>query len=88
MRSHDHDPNKSAANKIKHGIDFDEAQEMWSDERLVLAPASTDDEPRFLAIATIRGKHWSAVCGLRGDQTRIISVRRSRPEEIEFYEST
>jgi len=81
------DPNKSAANKIKHGIDFDEAQDMWADERLVLAPARTDDEPRFLAIAVIRGKHWSAVCVLRDDLIRIISVRRSRVEEIEFYES-
>ncbi len=42
------DPGKSAANEIKHGIDFVEAQALWMDERLVEASARTEDEPRFL----------------------------------------
>lgn len=83
-----YDPAKSAANKIKHGIDFKRAQKLWQDELLVMAPARTDDEPRFLAIGRIDGRHWSAVCVLRDGTTRIISVRRSRKEEVEFYEST
>ena len=27
----EYDPNKSAENKRKHGIDFDESQELWAD---------------------------------------------------------
>ncbi|PWN54835.1 hypothetical protein DEH80_15330 [Abyssibacter profundi] len=31
-------------------------------------------------------KHWSAVVTYRGDKIRIISVRRSRRQEVELYE--
>jgi uncharacterized protein len=80
------DPEKNSANKAKHGIDFVEAQALWLDEALIEAPARTDDEPRFLVIGRIGGRHWSAVCVRRRERTRIISVRRSRQEEIEAYE--
>ena len=81
------DPEKSLVNQAKHGIDFVEAQTLWLDEALIEAPARTEDEPRFLVIGRIGGRHWSAVCVRRGERTRIISVRRSRKEEIEAYES-
>jgi uncharacterized protein len=80
------DPAKSAANKAKHRIDFVEAQALWLDEAFVEAPAKTDDEPRFLVVGRIAGKHWSAVCVRREGRTRIISVRRARKEEIDRYE--
>ena len=82
----DYDPAKSAANKAKHGIDFEEAQALWNDEMLLEAPARTDDEPRFLVIGRIGGKPWSAVCVHRDGKVRIISVRRARKQEIEHYE--
>lgn len=78
---------KSAANKAKHGIDFEEAQALWNDPRLLEAPARTDDEPRFLAIGLIDGKHWAAVWTMRGDKARLISVRRARKQEVDHYES-
>jgi uncharacterized protein len=81
------DPKKSSANKAKHGIDFVEAQALWLDDALIEAPARTVDEPRFLVVGRIGVRHWSAVCARRGERTRIVSVRRSRGEEIEAYES-
>jgi hypothetical protein len=39
-----------------------------------------------LIIAKLAGKHWSAVITYRAEKIRIISVRRSRVEEIEIYE--
>ena len=81
------DPEKSVANETKHGIDFDDAQALWSDPWLLEAPARTEDEPRFIVIGRIGDRHWSAVCTLRGQLIRIISVRRARKEEIDRYES-
>jgi uncharacterized DUF497 family protein len=81
------DPEKSSANKAKHGIDFEEARALWTDPRLVEIPARVTDEPRWLAIGTIAGRHWSAVITRRGENIRLISVRRSRDEEISLYES-
>ncbi len=83
----EYDPHKSDSNHAKHGIDFDEAQAIWDDEAFLEIPAKNLDEPRFLVIGKINGKHWSAVITYRDDNIRIISVRRSRDEEIELYEN-
>ncbi len=80
------DPTKSQANQRKHGIDFVEAQLLWLDSRLLEIPARTSDEPRYLIIGKISDKHWSGVVTYRDNRIRIISVRRSRKEEVEIYE--
>jgi len=81
------DPAKSAENKRKHGIDFEAALALWSDDALVEVPARVVDEPRWLVIGRIADKHWSAVITRRGENVRLISVRRSRVEEVALYES-
>jgi len=83
----EYDPGKSADNKRKHGIDFEEAQALWADSALVEIPARTSDEPRWLLIGKIDGKHWSAVVTRREENIRLISVRRSRDDEVKIYES-
>lgn len=80
------DPGKSKSNKEKHGIDFVEAQLLWLDDMLLEIPARTSDEPRFVIIGRIEHQHWSAVVTYRQDRIRIISVRRSRKEEVGIYE--
>jgi uncharacterized DUF497 family protein len=81
------DESKSRTNKARHGIDFVEAQALWEDMDLLEVPAKTEDEPRAIVIVKIAEKHWSAIITWRNDKTRIISVRRSRREERELYES-
>ncbi len=81
------DENKSLSNKSKHGIDFNEAQLLWEDADRIIIPAKIFDELRFLLIGKISSKHWSAIFTIREDRIRIISVRRSRKEEINIYES-
>ncbi len=83
----EYDSEKSVSNKEKHGIDFSDAQALWSDPDLIEIPALTADEPRFLVIGKINGKHWSGVITYRNENVRIISVRRLRKEEIDIYES-
>ena len=82
----EYDPGKSAANKAKHGLDFEEAQALWADPRLLEAPARTEDEPRFVSVGKIDGRHWAAVWTPRGRVVRLISVRRARLEEVARYE--
>lgn len=81
------DPAKSAANLEKHGIDFVAAQALRDDALRVEVPVRTVDEPRWLIVGRIAGKHWSAVVTYREGRVRLISVRRSRTEEVEIYES-
>ena len=87
MHVFEFDNAKSESNHTKHNINFIEAQLLWSDPMLLEIPAKTEDEPRFLAIGQIEGKHWSAVITYRGSNVRLISVRRARTEEVVLYES-
>jgi uncharacterized DUF497 family protein len=81
------DLEKSEANRQKHGIDFVAAQALWEDEFYIEIPAKSDDEPRFQVIGLIEKKHYSAFITYRDENIRIISVRRSRKEEVALYES-
>lgn len=81
------DERKSQSNKKKHGINFTEAQELWDDPELLEIPLKSIDEPRTLLVGLITGKHWSAIITYRQEYIRIISVRRSRTEERDLYES-
>jgi len=81
------DSNKSQSNKKKHGIDFCQAQALWDNSDLIEIPARISDEPRFLVVGKISGEHWSAIITWRREKIRIISVRQSRKEEIDIYES-
>ena len=78
---------KSHSNKEKHGIDFIESQMLWRDINILEVKTNFEIEPRFIVIGKINEKHWSAVITYRGENIRIISVRRSRGSEVKLYES-
>ncbi len=80
------DPNKSRSNKVKHGIDFLEAQSIWEDPDRLEVPARIQGEKRFMLIGKIGRSVWSAIFSYREKRVRIISVRRARKEEVQHYE--
>ena len=84
----EYDENKSKINKSKHGIGFDEAKELWEYPYSFEIPSvQSEDEERFLVFGKINSKNYTAIITYRDTNIRIISVRRSRKKEIEFYES-
>jgi uncharacterized DUF497 family protein len=84
---YEYDILKSKKNKEKHGIDFEDAQALWNDPDLIEIPARTEDEPRFMVIGNTGKANWSGTITYRSSKIRIISVRRSRIEEVMLYES-
>ena len=80
------DPEKSAANLAKHGIDFETAQALWSENRFAEGLALSPDEERWMRVAKLDGKLWSAIFTYREDRIRLISVRRSRSKEAYHYD--
>ena len=78
---------KSDLSLRKHGINYQTATRLWEDFHLLEIRARSEDEPRFLVIGRLDGKHWSAVITYRNQRIRLISVRRSRKPEMELYES-
>ena len=81
------DQKKSDTNKKKHEIDFYEAQALWNDPDLIEVSLKTNDEPRYLVIGKISDKHWSGIITYKINKIRIISIRRSRKEEVDIYEN-
>ena len=81
------DPGKSASNQVKHGLDFIEAQQLWSDAaRVRIAAKLTGGEARYAVLGTIHGRHHTIIVTYRGPAIRIISARLSSPAEIQIYE--
>lgn len=80
-------PQKSELNKIKHGIDFDEAALLWKDNRAISSLLNTSNEIRYLLVGKMATRFWSVIYTHRNDRIRIISARRSRAKEIEDYEN-
>jgi uncharacterized DUF497 family protein len=78
------DKDKSTSNKLKHGIDFVEAQALWKSPVIELR-SKNPGEPRLLVIGKIREKFWTAIITRRQGAIRLISVRRSRDEEKHLY---
>ena len=80
----EYDPDKSASNLAKHGIDFIQAQRLWTNPVLEI-PAKPGAEMRYLCIGKIDGEIWSAIISYRGTARRIISVRRATAQEQGIY---
>ena len=71
----------------KHGIDFESAKMLWKDPNRVEIPSRWVDEPRYILIARLGNNLWSAIYTLRENRIRLISVRKSRSNEKEIYDS-
>jgi len=84
----EYDSNKSDINREKHGIDFERAKVLWEDANLLEPPLSFSDEVRHLCTGKIDNKYYTAIITYRDKTIRIISVRRSRKEEINGYENS
>lgn len=82
----EYNSNKSQSNKLKHGVDFEEAKALWDDERALMFAVNRPSGPRYIVIGKIEERHWTAVITFRGEHTRIISVRRSRTTKKTLYE--
>ena len=80
------DERKNRRNKNKHGIDFETAMKLWNDKNRIEIQTPFPIENRSVLIGKIDKKLWSAIFTLRSNSIRIISVRRARKKEANFYE--
>jgi uncharacterized DUF497 family protein len=80
------DAEKSAKNFVKHGIGFQQAQQIWADVNRIEIRGRSGLEDRWITTGLIQGRHWSAIFTYRAEVIRIISVRRARREEVRRYE--
>jgi uncharacterized protein len=78
------DDDKSKANLVKHGIDFDDASEIFYGP-IVLRLSNRNNEERWIAIGSLEDRLIAVVFTRRADAIRIISARRARKNEEREY---
>ena len=86
------DERKAASNLNKHGISFDEARSVFSDEhaRLIADPDNSDDEDRFIILGMSIQTRLLVVCHCYRESDRIIriiSARKATRREADIYGS-
>ena len=84
------DPGKAAANARKHGVSFQEAETVFSDEHALLLddPEHSADEDRFVLIGLSAASRMVVVCHCyheRADVIRLISARKATRTERQTY---
>ena len=84
------DSAKAAANRRKHGVGFEEARSVFSDERarLIADPDHSRDEDRFILLGLSAALRLLVVCHCcRGKDNviRIISARKATVSEAKSY---
>lgn len=81
---------KSVSNIQKHGVSFDEAKTVFTDEyaRLIGDPDHSQDEDRFLLLGTSIESNLLVVCHCirEAESIRIISARKAGKQERKIYE--
>tara|TARA_R110001606_G_scaffold237064_5_gene385063 strand:- start:275 stop:568 length:294 start_codon:yes stop_codon:yes gene_type:complete len=84
------DFDKSISNIKKHGVSFDEAKTVFTDEyaRLIGDPDHSQDEDRFLLLGTSIESNLLVVCHCirEAESIRIISARKAGKQERKVYE--
>lgn len=82
------DPKRNAANLRKHGLSLTEGDGVLSDPlALTVEDLAAVGEQRFVSIGVnVFGQLRVVVYSLRGDDAKIISVRKPEPKEVRAYE--
>jgi len=86
--TYDWDSGKSQANRLKHGVSFEEAASVFQDAEALTFddPDHSDQEPREITIGvSTRGRVLFLSHCDRGDRIRIISARKATSKERKQY---
>jgi len=81
------DENKNKKNIQKHGIDFNDAKEVFKDEKAKKTPDLRKDygEERWKIVGDFVGAILSVIFTIRDAAIRIISARRANKKEKDEY---
>lgn len=83
------DEEKRQINIRKHSIDFIDAKEIWQEPVIEGPSAQTyHGEERIIAIGMMEGRCITVIYTWRNEVKRLISARKARKYEQDYYEKT
>ena len=81
------DENKRAANLAKHDVDFIDAENFdWSSATETIDDRFNYSEVRWTALGFIGIRLYVLTYAVRGENIRLISLRKANKREREYYE--
>ncbi|MDB4307755.1 BrnT family toxin [Gammaproteobacteria bacterium] len=84
------DPKKNRSNVAKHGVSFEEAETVFTDQfaRLMADPDHSENEDRFILLGTSIHSRLLVICHCErsSDTIRLISARKADKAERQIYE--
>jgi uncharacterized DUF497 family protein len=81
------DEDKRLSNLTKHGLDFEDAHWAFTDEAFVIEDARREyGEPRFILYGPLFGRVVVVAFTLRGDDIRILPMRKANQRERRSYD--
>jgi uncharacterized protein len=81
------DEKKNRSNRQKHGLDFADASRVFAGRTLTFEDLRRPyGEPRYFTVGTLAGRTVIIAHTLRGDATRIISMRKANARESARYQ--
>lgn len=78
------DEEKNRTNLVKHGISFEDASQIFYGPVFV-KQSDRHDEERWIAVGEFNDRILTVIFTRRDEAIRIISARRSRPDEKRAY---
>jgi uncharacterized DUF497 family protein len=78
------DERKNLLNRAKHGVDFEDAVEVFYGP-IIFRQSNRNNEERWIAIGSLENRLIAVIFTRRTDVIRIISARRARKNEEREY---
>jgi uncharacterized DUF497 family protein len=78
------DEQKNLLNRAKHGIDFEDAVDIFYGP-IIFRQSNRNNEERWIAIGSLESRLIAVIFTRRTDVIRIISARRARENEEREY---
>ena len=86
MTVYEWDETKRKTNRSKHGVDFAVAESfVWEEARVIKDIRKNYGEDRFLAFGPIGDRLHCVTFSVRGENIRVISLRKANDREVERY---
>ncbi len=79
------DPAKAKANRVRHGVSFEDAQAIFADLNAIETLDESSDEPRWRLLGRAGPNLLMVVYTERGNRIRIISARKASKREQKVY---
>jgi uncharacterized DUF497 family protein len=86
MSAYEWNATKRKTNLSRHGVDFAAVESfVWEEAKVISDNRKNYGEARFLAFGPIRDRLHCLVFSVRGENIRIISLRKANSREVERY---